>query len=50
MPYGLINVGETFQRAIDIDFLGLIKKCVVVYLDKVTVHSNNREDHVQHIT
>jgi hypothetical protein len=28
----------------------LINKCVVVYLDDVTVYSKNREDHIQHLT
>jgi hypothetical protein len=35
MPFGLINAGETFQRAMDVAFRGLINKCVVVYLDDV---------------
>ena len=34
----------------DIYFQGLINKCVVVYLDDVTVYSKNREDHIQHLT
>jgi DhnA family fructose-bisphosphate aldolase class Ia len=46
----LINAGETFQRAMGIAFWGLIKKCVVVYLDDVTVYSKNEEDHIQHLT
>jgi hypothetical protein len=50
MPFGLINARETFQRAMDIEFMGLINKCVVAYLDEVTVYSNNREDHIQHLT
>jgi hypothetical protein len=50
MPFGLINAGETFQRAMDVAFWGLINKCVVVYLDDVTVYSKNREDHIQHLT
>jgi hypothetical protein len=50
MPFGLINVGETFQRAMDVAFRGLIKKCVVVYLDDVSVYSKNKEDHIQHLT
>jgi hypothetical protein len=50
MPFGLINTGETFQRAMDIEFRGLINKCVVVYLDNATVYSKNREAHIQHLT
>jgi hypothetical protein len=34
----------------DIDFWGLINKCLVVYLDDVMVYSNNREEHIQHLT
>jgi hypothetical protein len=33
-----------------VDFRGLINKCVVVYLDDVTVYSKNREDQIQHLT
>ena len=39
MPFGLINAGATFQRAMDIAFRGLIGKFVVIYLDDVTVFS-----------
>jgi hypothetical protein len=42
MPFGLINVGETFQRAMDVAFRGIIKKCVVVYLDDMTVYSKKK--------
>jgi hypothetical protein len=49
MPFGLINAGETFQRAMDVTFRELIKKCVVVYFDDVTVYSKNKEDHIQHL-
>ena len=50
MPFGLINAGATFQREMDVEFRGLISKCVVVYLDDVTVYSKNREEHIQHLT
>jgi hypothetical protein len=49
MPFGLINTGATFQRSMDVDFWGLINKCVVVYLDDVIVYSKNREEHIQHL-
>jgi hypothetical protein len=50
MPFRLINTGETFQRAMDVAFWGLINRCMVVYLDDVTVYSKNREEHIQHLT
>ena len=50
MPFGLIKAGETFQRDIDVAFLVLINKCVVVYLDDVTIYSKNKEDHILHLT
>jgi hypothetical protein len=34
----------------DVAFGGLINKCMVVYLDDVTVYSKNREEHIQHLT
>jgi hypothetical protein len=49
MPFGLINVGATFQRAMDIAFRGLINHSVVVYLDDVTVYSKNKDDHLAHL-
>jgi hypothetical protein len=49
MPFGLINAGSTFQRAMDITFHGLINQSIVVYLDDVTVFSKNKEDHLAHL-
>jgi hypothetical protein len=50
MPFGLINAGETFQRVMYVAFRGLINKCVVVYLDDMTLYSKNKEYHIQHLT
>ena len=44
-----MNTGATFQRAIDIEFIGLSGHYVVVYLDDVTIFSKRREDHVFHL-
>ena len=48
MPFGLINIGATFQR-VDIAFRGLIGRSVVVYLDYVTIFSKKREEHAFHL-
>ena len=36
MPLGLMNVGETFQTAMDIAFMGERDKFIVIYLDDMT--------------
>ncbi|KAH9332063.1 hypothetical protein KI387_004171, partial [Taxus chinensis] len=48
MPLGLINVGATFQRAMDLAFKDL-KDCIVIYLDDLTVFSNKRSEHIFHL-
>ena len=49
MPFGLINAGATFQRAMDIAFRGLIGRSVVVYLDDITIFSKKRGEHAFHL-
>ena len=39
MPFGLMNVGATFQRAMDIAFVEELKKFIVIYLDDITMFS-----------
>jgi len=46
MPFGLMNARDTFQRAMDIAFVG--DKFVVIYLDDVTIFSNSNDEHLQH--
>lgn len=47
MPFRMINVGATFQRAMDINFRDLIIKCIIIYMDDLTVFSKKREDHIE---
>ena len=49
MPFGLMNVGATFQRAKDLAFVGLKDKFVLIYLDDLTVYSHSYHDHLQHL-
>src|ERR1700733_3479883 len=46
MPFGLVNAGATFQRAMDTAFRGLINRSVVIYLDDITVFSKKRSNHL----
>ena len=49
IAFGLINVGATFHRAMDIAFQGLIDHYVMVYLDDVTFFSKKIEYHIFHL-
>jgi ribonuclease HI len=49
MPFGLMNVRATFQRAMDIAFVGEKDKFVLIYLDDITVYSSSHEEHLKHL-
>jgi hypothetical protein len=49
LPFGLMNVGATFQRAMDIAFIGEKKKFVVIYLDGITIFSRFDKEHCYHL-
>jgi hypothetical protein len=49
MPFGLMNVGDTFQWAMDITFVGERDKFVVIYLDDLTVFSKSDAEHLTHL-
>ena len=39
MPFGLMNAGAMFLRAMDITFAEEKEKIVVIYMDDITVYS-----------
>ena len=45
MPFGLMNAEETFQRAMDIAFIGEKYQFVVIYLDDITIFSRSNIEH-----
>jgi hypothetical protein len=49
IPFGLMNTGENFQRAMDITFIGERNKFVVIYLDEKIVFSKFDKEHCQHL-
>ena len=49
MPFGLTNVGETFQHAMDVAFVDIIDKFLVVYQDDLTTYSKDENDHHIHL-
>jgi hypothetical protein len=49
MPFGLMNAGATFQREMDIAFIGEKDKFIVIYLDDITIFSKSDDEHLQHL-
>jgi hypothetical protein len=49
MHFGMMNVGATFQRAMDISFVDETVKFIVIYLDDVTIYSKSDEEHLLHL-
>ena len=49
MPFGLMNAGVTFHKAMDTAFLEENDRYVVIYLDDITVFSKSDLDHLQHL-
>jgi hypothetical protein len=49
MLFGLMNVGATFQRAMDIAFVGEKDKFMVIYLDDITIFLKSDDEHLHHL-
>jgi hypothetical protein len=49
MPFGLMNTGATFQRSMDITFVGERDKFVVIYIDDLTIFYNSDAEHLVHL-
>jgi len=49
MPFGLMNVDATFQRAMDIAFAKEIHDFLVVYQDDITIFSKSDNEHLDHL-
>ena len=48
MPFGLTNVGATFQHAMDVEFADIIDKFLAVYQDDLTTYSKDENDNCTH--
>jgi hypothetical protein len=49
MTFGLMNIGDTLQRVMDIVFVSEKDKFIVIYLDDLTVFSNFDAKHLLHL-
>ncbi|KAI5354414.1 hypothetical protein L3X38_007309 [Prunus dulcis] len=50
MPFGLKNVGATYQRLVNKIFAGYIGNIMEVYIDDMLVKSRTAEDHLQNLS
>ena len=49
MPFGLKNVGATYQRAMQKVFDDMLHKYVECYVDDLVVKSERRQDHLKDV-
>ena len=49
MPFGLKNVGATYQRLVTKMFRPLLEKTMEVYIDDILLKSKERPDHATHL-
>ena len=49
MPFGLKNVGATYQRAMNAIFHDMIGCHMEVYIDDIVVKSKKASDHIVHL-
>ena len=49
MPFGLKNIGTTYQRLMKKIFKPLIGQVVEVYIDDIVVKSKTRSEHTLHL-
>jgi len=49
MAFVLMNAGATFQRAMDISFIGEKEKFVVIYLDDIIIFLRSDKEHYHHL-
>ena len=49
IPFGLLNVGATFQRGMDVAFKEYIDEFMVLYQDDLTRYSKRVEDNCKHL-
>ena len=48
-PFGLKNVGATYQRVVNLIFHNLIGKFMQVYIDDIVVKSEPKDNHLDHL-
>ncbi|GBG79193.1 hypothetical protein CBR_g28910 [Chara braunii] len=49
MPFGLTNAPATFQAAMTTEFLDLLDRSVLIYLDDILVYSRSLDEHLEHL-
>jgi len=47
IPFRMMNVGDTFYRAMDVAFVGEKYKLIFIYLYDITIFSKSDDEHLQ---
>ena len=49
LPFGLCNAPSTFQRCMELVFLGLKWKTILIYLDDIIIFTSDFQEHLSHL-
>jgi hypothetical protein len=49
MPFGLMNAGATYQRAMNLIFHDFIDNFMQVYIDDIVIKSSSDNGHLEHL-
>lgn len=50
MLFKMINTRETLWKVMDTKFKGLVNKCIIIYIDDLTILSKDRHDYPKYLT
>lgn len=49
VPYGLTNPRASSQSWMNLIFVSLLRKCVLVFFDDILIYSSTLDTHIQHL-
>ena len=49
MPFGLTNTPAAFQQFVNTVFANLLNVCIIVYLNDILIHSEDKASHREQV-